>query len=119
MAQAGPLDELQRARVDLLRAQIAFASRRGNDAPPLLLKAGRQLEPLDIGLARETYLEAFTAAVIVGRLSRGADVAEVARAARLAPAPSDLPRAPDLLLDGLALLVTEAAPPARRCSSRR
>ena len=107
MAQARPLDELQRARVDLLRAEIAFASRRGSDAPPLLLKAARQLEPLDLGLARETYLEAFTAAVLVGRLSRGADVAEVSRAARLAPAPSAPPRAPDLLLDGLALLVTE------------
>jgi DNA-binding CsgD family transcriptional regulator len=107
MAQSGPFDELQRARVDLLRAQIAFASRRGNDAPPLLLKAGRQLEPLDVGLARETYLEAFTAAVIVGRLSRGADVMEVARAARGVRASSTPPRAPDLLLDGLALLVTE------------
>ena len=107
MAQTGPFDELRRARVDLLRAQIAFASRRGNDAPPLLLKAGRQLEPLDIGLARETYLEAFTAAVIVGRLSRGADVVEVARAARAAPAPSTPRRAHDLLLDGLAMLVTE------------
>jgi DNA-binding CsgD family transcriptional regulator len=91
----------------MLRAEIAFASRRGSDAPPLLLKAARQLEPLDLGLARETYLEAFTAAVLAGRLSRGADVAEVSRAARLAPAPSAPPRAPDLLLDGLALLVTD------------
>ncbi|MGO9955067.1 MAG: helix-turn-helix transcriptional regulator [Solirubrobacteraceae bacterium] len=107
MAQAGPLDELRRARVALLRAQIAFATRRGSDAPPLLLKAGRELEPLDIGLARETYLEAFTAAVIVGRLSRGADAVEVAKAALAAPARSTPPRAPDLLLDGLALLVTE------------
>jgi DNA-binding CsgD family transcriptional regulator len=107
MAQAIPLDELQRARVDLLRAEIAFASRRGSDAPPLLLKAARRLEPLDLGLARETYLEAFTAAVLAGRLSRGADVTEVSRAVRLAPAPSAPPRAPDLLLDGLALLVTD------------
>jgi DNA-binding CsgD family transcriptional regulator len=107
MAEAGPYDELRGARVDLLRAQIAFVTRRGSDAPPLLLKAGRQLEPLDIGLARETYLEAFTAAVIVGRLSRGADEVEVARAALAAPAGAAPPRAPDLLLDGLALLVTD------------
>jgi DNA-binding CsgD family transcriptional regulator len=105
MAQAGPVDELRHARMDLLRAEIAFATRRGSDAPPLLLKAGRQLEPLDIRLARETYLEAFTAAVIVGRLSRGADMIEVAEAALGAPAQST--RAPDLLLDGLALLVTD------------
>jgi DNA-binding CsgD family transcriptional regulator len=105
MAQAGPVDELRHARMDLLRAEIAFATRRGSDAPPLLLKAGRQLEPLDIRLARETYLEAFTAAVIVGRLSRGADMIEVAEAALAAPAQST--RAPDLLLDGLALLATD------------
>jgi DNA-binding CsgD family transcriptional regulator/tetratricopeptide (TPR) repeat protein len=115
MAQAGPLDELQRARGDLLRAQIAFASSHGRDAPPLLLSAARQLEALDAGLARETYLEAFTAALFVGRLSPA--VGEVARAARTAPAPPGPARAPDLLLDGLALLVTEdyaAGTPALR-----
>ena len=107
MARAGPFDELRHARIDLLRAQITFASARGNDAPPLLLKAARQLEPLDMGLARETYLEAFTAAVIVGRLSYDASVVDVARAARAAPAPSTSLPASDLVLDGLALLVTE------------
>src|SRR6266566_3692633 len=85
MAQAGPLDELQRARGDLLRAQIAFASSHGRDAPPLMLSAAKQLEALDVGLARETYLEAFTAALFVGRLSPA--VGDVARAARMAPAP--------------------------------
>lgn len=107
IARAGPPDDLLRARVGLLRAQIAFDSRRGSDAPPLLLEAAKQLEPLDIELARETYLDAFTAAVLVGRLSRGADLGEVARAARAAPARPAPPRPPDLLLDGLALLLTE------------
>jgi DNA-binding CsgD family transcriptional regulator len=107
MAETGPFDELRRARVDLLRAKIAFASRRGNDAPPLLLKAATQLEPLDSELARETYLDAFSAALIVGRLSLGANLMEVARAARAAPVPQTPARAPDLLLDGLALLVTD------------
>jgi DNA-binding CsgD family transcriptional regulator/tetratricopeptide (TPR) repeat protein len=115
MAQSGPLDELQRARGDLLRAQIAFASNHGRDAPPLMLSAAKQLEALDVGLARETYLEAFTAALFVGRLSPA--VGDVARAARLAPAPLGPGRASDLLLDGLALLVTEgyaAGTPALR-----
>jgi hypothetical protein len=115
MAQAGPLDELQRARGDLLRAQIAFASSHGRDAPPLMLSAAKQLEALDVGLARETYLEAFTAALFVGRLSPA--VGDVARAARMAPPPLAPARAPDLLLDGLALLVTEgyaAGTPALR-----
>ena len=83
MAQAGPLDELASARVDLLRAQVVFASRHGRDAPPLMLSAARRLEPLDAGLARETYLEAFTAALFVGRLSPA--VGDVARAAGWRP----------------------------------
>jgi DNA-binding CsgD family transcriptional regulator len=116
MAQAGPLDELQRARADLLRAQVAFASSHGRDAPPLMLSAARQLEPLDVRLARETYLEAFTAALFAGRLSPA--VGDVARAARMAPAALAPARAPDMLLDGLALLVTEGyaagAPALRR-----
>jgi DNA-binding CsgD family transcriptional regulator len=108
MAQAGPLDELSSARVDLLRAQIVFASRHGRDAPPLMLSAARRLERLDVGLARETYLEAFTAALFVGRLSPA--VGDVASAVRMAPAPAVPGRAPDLLLDGLAVLVTEGYP---------
>ena len=47
-AEAGPLDEFQRARVDLLRGQLAFASGLGSDAPPLLLKAARRLELFDL-----------------------------------------------------------------------
>jgi len=115
MAQAGPLDELQRARGDLLRAQIAFASSHGRDAPPLMLGVAKRLEALDVGLARQTYLEAFAAALFVGRLSPA--VGDVARAARTAPTALAPARAPDLLLDGLALLVTEgyaAGTPALR-----
>ena len=80
-----------------------------------MLSAAKRLEALDAGLARETYLEAFTAALFVGRLSPA--VGDVARAARMAPAPLVQARAPDLLLDGLALLVTEgytAGTPALR-----
>ena len=106
-AEAGALDEVQRARVDVLRARIAFASSRGNDAPPLLLKAAKRLEPLDVTLARETYLEAFSAAIFAGRLATGAGLREVAEAARRAPRSSRAPRPADLLLDGLTLLITE------------
>jgi hypothetical protein len=65
-AEARPLDEFQRARVDLVRAHVAFASGLGSDAPPLLLKAARQLEPFDVELARETYLVAWAAAGFAG-----------------------------------------------------
>ena len=40
-AEAGPLDELGRARVALLRGQIAFTSGLGSEAPPLLLEAAQ------------------------------------------------------------------------------
>jgi DNA-binding CsgD family transcriptional regulator len=117
-ARAGPLDELQRARLELLGAQIAFASSRGSDVPPLLLNAAKQLEPLDVKLARETYLEAISAVIFTGRLAGGVDSLEVAKAARAAPPPTHPPRAPDLLLDGQALLITEgyaaAAPTLQR-----
>ena len=99
-AEAGPLDELQRARADLLRGQIAFSSSRGSDAPPLLLKAAREFEPVDPRLARETYLDALAAAISAGRLALGGGMREVAEAARAAPPPGP-PRGPDLLLDGL------------------
>jgi DNA-binding CsgD family transcriptional regulator len=107
IAESGPLDELRSARVDLLRGQIAFALSRGNDAPPLLLRAAKRLEPLDLRLARETYLEALTAVFFPGRLASTEIVLETARAARAAPPWSQSPRAPDLLLDGLALLITD------------
>ncbi len=68
-AEARPLDEVQGARVDLLRGQAAFAQGLGSDAPPLLLKAASRLEQLDLGLARETYLEAWLAAVFAGHLA--------------------------------------------------
>ena len=119
-AAAGPLDELQQARADLLRGQIAFASSAGSDAPALLVKAARQLEPLDAALARQTYLDAWTAAMFAGQFAGAGDLHEVARACPVSPAARRAPRPSDLLLDGLAVLVTEgraqAAPLLRRAA---
>ena len=116
-AQAGPLDQLQRAQAELLHGQIMFTMNRGSDAPPILLRAAKQLEPLDATLARETYLEALAAAQFAGRSAGGGAVLEVAQAARTAPT-APAPHAPDLLLDGLAVMITEghgaAAPLLRR-----
>jgi DNA-binding CsgD family transcriptional regulator len=108
-AESGPLDEVHRAEVELLRGQIAFASRRGGDAAGLLLESAKRLEALDPSLARETYAEAFTAAMYAGRLATGDPVLEVAEAVRAAKGPDAsrrLPGAADLLLDGQALLIT-------------
>jgi DNA-binding CsgD family transcriptional regulator len=106
-AEKGPLNELQSAEVDLLRGQIAFASGNGSDAPALLVKAAQRLAPLDLSLARETYRDAFYAAVTAGRLAVGGGMQEVAEAVRaVPPAPPPLDP-PGLLLDGLALLITD------------
>jgi DNA-binding CsgD family transcriptional regulator len=99
IAEAGPLGGLDRARLERLRAQIAFTRNRGSDAPQLLLRAARRLAPLDAALAREAYLEALWAAIRVG----GPAVREVAEAALTAPPAPDPPRAIDLLLDALAI----------------
>jgi DNA-binding CsgD family transcriptional regulator len=107
VAEAGPLDPLQRVSVDMMRGQIAFAIRRGRDAPPLLLKAAKQLEPLNVQLARETYMDALSAARYASPLAEAGELREVAEAASKAPLAPDPPRAVDLLLDGLARRFTE------------
>jgi DNA-binding CsgD family transcriptional regulator len=112
-AEAGPLDELGRARVDLLRAEVAFAQNRGGDAPPVLLQAARKLETLDVRLSRNTYLDAWAAGVFAGRLAGvGGSLLDVSRAAASAPAPPDPPLPSDLLLDGLARVFTDGRPAA-------
>jgi DNA-binding CsgD family transcriptional regulator len=101
------VDDLQRARMDLLRAQIAFAAQRGGDAPGLLLEAARELDAVDPDRAHTTYLEALEAALFAGRLARGADVVEVSKAALAGHAPRQPPRPTDLLLQGMATLAID------------
>jgi DNA-binding CsgD family transcriptional regulator len=124
-AATGPLSELQQARADLVRGQIAFAASAGGDAPALLMKAARQLEPLDAALARQTYLDAWYAALFAGRFAGAGDLYEISRAARSAPPPEKgdreaggAPSPSDLLLDGLAALITEGRAPAAPLLSR-
>ena len=86
--------------------------------------AAKRLEPLDATLARETYLDAFSAALFAGRLARGGGVREVAEAVLAADWETSArrsPRACDLLLDGLAVLTTQGyaagAPTLKRALS--
>ena len=106
-AEAGNPNDVQRARVDLIRARIAFGVNRGSNAPPLLLKAAKQLAALDPLLSRDTYLEALFASVFAGRFGSDGGVLSVAQAVHAAPPAPDPPRAADLLLDRYALLITE------------
>jgi DNA-binding CsgD family transcriptional regulator len=119
-AEVGALDEFQRARVDLLRAHVAFISFRDSDAPMLLLKAARRLQPFDLDLARDTYLTAWGATLVVSDDAREGGLLEICRAVRALPPPPGDPRPLDVLLDGLALLATEghaaATPTLRRAA---
>jgi hypothetical protein len=85
MAEAGPLEELARARISLLRGQMAFSAGNSSDTPRLLIDAARHFEALDTRLARETYLEALSAALLGHRTSQIGTL-EIARAARGATA---------------------------------
>ena len=105
---------------DLLHAEVAFAQNRGSDAPLLLLQAAEQLEPLDARLSRETYLDAWSAALFAGEPGeRAAHLLDVSRAARAAPEPAGRPAPSDLLLDGFALLFTDGPRRGRAGAARR
>jgi DNA-binding CsgD family transcriptional regulator len=118
VAETGPLDELGRARVALLHSAVAFAQDRGSDSPLLLLGAARKLEMLDVRLARNTYLDAWGAALFSGRLAcEGGSLLDVSRAVAGAPAPAGPPLPSDRLLEGAALIFTHgrnAAAPVLR-----
>ncbi|MGY4650275.1 DNA-binding CsgD family transcriptional regulator [Mycobacterium sp. URHB0021] len=106
VAEGGPLTDAQQARTHLIRARLAFVTDRGNDAPQLLLNAAKRLELVDPALSRATYLEAMEAALCAGRLTTGAGLLEVARAARTVPPPHN-PRLSDLVLDGFVAHFTD------------
>ncbi|TGB39462.1 helix-turn-helix transcriptional regulator [Mycolicibacterium peregrinum] len=120
LAELNPLTELQRAQVGRLRAQMEFTRSRGGlpGAPPvrhaagLLLDAAKRLENLDDELARETYMEALAAAMFASR-SQPEALVVAAEAARAAVERVEAPSGPiDLLLIGMANLITDGLPAA-------
>ena len=117
-AEVGALDELQRAQVDLLRVQVTLGSGVGNDAPQQLLEAAKSIESLSAKLARETYLDAWGAALFAGSSAPSGLLQAISSAAMTAPRAADPPHASDLLLDGFALLVTEGRVAARPTLAR-
>jgi DNA-binding CsgD family transcriptional regulator len=121
VAETDAQTELQLAQVELLRGQIAYGVGFGGDAPGLLLKAAARLEKVDVGLARETYLNAWGAALFAGRFAGAGSLEAVSRAARSAPRPAGPPHTLDLMLDAFAALVIDgraaAAPLLRKVAS--
>jgi DNA-binding CsgD family transcriptional regulator len=117
VAERGPLDKLGAAQLEVLRARIAFALGRGRDAPALLLKAAKSLEPLDETGARDTYLGAISAVLYAGRFAEDTALRDAAVAARGMAWPGT-PRVPDLLLRAFTTLIIDGyaagAPLARQ-----
>jgi DNA-binding CsgD family transcriptional regulator len=105
--EAEPASDLRRASAEHLRGQIAFDQQRGADAARLLLSAARRLEPLDPRLARDTYLEALSAAIWEGGPGGDANMAAAAAAARNASPSGDATRPVDFILDALAVRLTD------------
>jgi len=112
-AELAPLDPVQRATLERLRARTAFEADPGRASGPALLAAAEQLESLDVAAARATYLAALGAAMHAGRSADQG--AAVARAALALPQGED---ATGLLLTGLATWFLEgqaaAVEPLRR-----
>ncbi len=106
-AEAGTMTELQAAEAEHLRGDIAFDQRRVGDAAKLLGGAARRLEPLDPALARATHLEALGAAIWAADLERPGALLEAGEAARAAPPAADPAGPVDVVLDALALRLTE------------
>jgi DNA-binding CsgD family transcriptional regulator len=106
VVEVGHLDELSRARIGLLHAEIAFVQNRGLDALPLLVDAARRLEQLDILLARDTYLEAVAAARFAGHLADGAVLRDLGEAARHVESP-EMARVADRVLAAFAVRLTD------------
>jgi DNA-binding CsgD family transcriptional regulator len=117
LAEATPLDDMGRARLDLLRARHAYARGDNRDAPELLWRAAARLEPLDVSLASDTYIQAMGAATVAGNFASRASLGEIAHAANLLPMPPS-PTTNDFLRAGLARTTAEgpsaAAPLLRR-----
>ena len=101
IAEALAPNDFQQARIELIQAQLSFATTRGGGAPQLLLKAAQRLGSIDAGLARTTYLQAVAAAIFSDDVT-GGDVGQIAQAAAAAPPPAGTPGTADLLLDAIA-----------------
>lgn len=117
IAETSPLTEVQRARIALVKAQLAYVSKRGGDAPALLQNAAQRLEKIDPPLARGTYLDAMSAAIFAGRFAApGGSVVDVARAAAALTSTDPAPGSIDELLKAIAAsyLEDEASIPALR-----
>jgi DNA-binding CsgD family transcriptional regulator len=113
-----PLADFYQVRVERLRGRLMLGMEGAHNASELLMKAARQLEPYDIEVACDTYLDAFVAGTMVGASNAGHAWQELARRVRSLPGLAESGRATDVLVAGLAANVTDgyaaSLPPLRR-----
>jgi DNA-binding CsgD family transcriptional regulator len=103
----GPADPLRAAQAEHLRGQLAFDRAQGPEAARHLLAAARALMPLDVELARDTYLEALAAAMWATNPRRPNSYAALVEAASACPRDYGPARPTELLLEGLAARFTD------------
>jgi len=106
-AELGPLTELDQARVELLRGQMAFTMYRGGEAPSLLLSAAFRLRALDVDLARDTYLQALIATCHAGRFGDENVRLQICRQAQALPMEPTTPLSRHLLVRGFATWIAD------------
>jgi DNA-binding CsgD family transcriptional regulator len=112
MAEAWPLTDFQHALASRIRAHVALGAGRWAEALPLLREAAARLGPLDVDLARETYLTAWGAAGMAEDLAARDVIVEICHGVRALPPSQGDSRPRDLLLDGFAQLIIEGYPAA-------
>jgi DNA-binding CsgD family transcriptional regulator len=121
VVESSPHDGFQTARAAMVRGHLALVLNYGRDAPLLLLKAARQLEPFDLELAREAYLTAYGSAMSAAHLGQAGVFLDICKAIERLPPPQDGPDGRSLLLEGLARVHTDgravAIPILRRAVS--
>jgi DNA-binding CsgD family transcriptional regulator len=107
LVESYPLDGFQTARAALVRGHLALVLNYGKDGPLLLLQAASQLEPFDLGLAREAYLTAYASAMSAAHLGQPGVLLDICRAIERLPPPESGWDGKSLLLEGLARMHTD------------
>ena len=104
-AESGPLDDVARARVDVVRARVALVW-GAEDAPRRLLDVAARAASHDPALARDAYLDALGATLHRARTD-GCEPLDVARRALATPPAPEEARAVDHLLEAVARQLVE------------
>ena len=106
-AERSPLDDHQRAQVDVLRARVSFTSERGGEAPGSYSRPPNTSRSTIRGERERRISTRSQQRSLPANWPSGGHARDVAKAVLAAPQPPGPPSASDLLLQGLALLVAE------------